>query len=705
MPSPRDEKIKWLVAQFRLDASPLLQRDSRLRKEVIRVLLQFADVISIGGYGETNLISHAITVNPGTTPIKMKHRPLNPVMEESLRQQIDRWLEQRVVEEADSPWSFPLVPVQKKNGKEIRWAVDYHQLNAVTKKDAFPLSNIADNLSCLSGSRIFSALDGAGAFHAVPVQRADREKTAFSSPFGQYQFIKMPFGLANAPTTYSRLVAKALRHLPSSEVLCYLDDTAIHSEDAWGHLRILRKVLAAFRAAGLQISPEKAQLFQDHIKYLGHEISAQGISILPEYTSVIKDWPIPNTLKALQAFLGKCGYYRRFIADYATISAPLVQYTRQDQHEGIPHLHEDSAAVKAFRVIKQMLMSAPILAYPQFHGKPFILDTDFSVDPGAIGGVLSQEHDGQERVIAYGARRLQPHEQNYASTKGELLVVIFFPQYYKYYLLHRPFILRTDNRALTWIRSLESPTGMILCWLEILASFDFTVKHRKGTLHDNTDSLSRAPHAALPSPREEEDPGQRWSRGHGCFAGSPWVHPGRGQGTSGRDDTWVMCNDGRPNHPPRPRNNYCPRIRGGCWPFYRHCIKIHPRGYGAFEDRRLEWTSTASTFPTPCATGLSKAAHQFLGHAGINATSHFCRKRVFMFRLIPEVHRMIQQCHACQVKSQKAPKQKDVHRPSVQAGAPFQVWSMDILGPLRTSSEGHRYLLTLKDVFSKWFEG
>ena len=97
---------------------------------------------------------------------------------------------------------------------------------------------------------------------------------------------------------------------------------------------------------------------------------------------------------------------------------------------------------------------------------------------------------------------------------------------------------------------------------------------------------------------------------------------------------------------------------------------------------------------------IIEAAHQFLGHAGINVTSCFCRKRFFMFRLVPEVHRVVQQCHPCQVKDQKAPKQKDVHRPSVQAGAPFQVWSMDILGPLRASSEGHRYLLTLKDVLT-----
>ena len=149
-------------------------------------------------------------------------------------------------------------------------------------------------------------------------------------------------------------------------------------------------------------------------------------------------------------------------------------------------------------------MSVPIFAYPQFHGKPFILDTDFSIHPGAIGGMLSQEQDGQEWVIAYGAWRLQPNKRNYTSTKGELLAVIFFLQYYKYYLLHRPFILRTDNRALTWIRSLESPTGMILRWLEILARFDFTVKHRTGTLLGNADALSRVPHAALPSPQEEK---------------------------------------------------------------------------------------------------------------------------------------------------------------------------------------------------------
>ena len=700
------EKIQWLVKNFRLRESELLERDPELRKEVIKTLLEFSDVISIGGYGQTDVISHAITLEPGSVPIKLRRRPLNPIMEESLRKQIDKWLAHDVIEDSDSPWSFPLVPVPKKNSDEIRWAVDYRRLNAITKKDAFPLPNITDNLSRLSGSRVFTALDGAGAFHVVPVRRCDREKTAFSTPFGQYQFARMPFGLANAPATYSRLVSKTLRHLPASEVLCYLDDTAIHSADAWPHLRILRKVLMAFRAAGLQISPEKAQLFRDHILYLGHEASAQGVRIPDEYTKVVRQWPLPDTLKTLRAFLGKCGYYRKFIANYSTVTAPLVQYTQQDRHDDIPNLSKDEAAVQAFRHLKHLLLTAPILAYPQFHGKPFILDTDFSADPGAIGGVLSQEQDGQERVIAYGARRLQPRERAYASTKGELLAVIFFLQYYKYYLLNRPFILRTDNRALTWIRSLESPAGMILRWLEILASFNFTVQHRKGTQHGNADSLSRVPHAPHPSPQEEKTIVSDEAMVAALPAPTGFsleeLKLAQGQDPLLRDvQRWK---DDLPSEEERQLLSPDQHRLLAMLPQIVH----DPDSQVWIVARRSEEPDTPTTallyIPQTLRQRVVEAAHQFLGHAGRTATYLFCRQRVYMIRLSHEVNRVLQGCQPCQLKDQKPPVQKDVYRPSVQAGTPFQVWSMDVMGPLRASTEGNRYLLTLKDVFSKWFE-
>ena len=311
--------------------------------------------------------------------------------------------------------------------------------------------------------------------------------------------------------------------------------------------------------------------------------------------------------------------------------------------------------------------------------------------------------DGKEQVIAYGARRLLPRERNYASTKGELLAVIFFLQYYKYYLLHRPFILRTDNRALTWICSLDSPTGMILRWLEILASFDFTVKHRKGTLHGNADSLSRAPHASFPTPEEEK-----------ILVSHEAAVVAAIQALSGFTTEEVRDHQERDEHlqdvwkwkdePPSEAEKQL------LSPDQRRLLALLPSlhkdpssGLWSLQTQEEGASSERLYVPHALRHRIVEAAHQFLGHAGITATAHFCCKRIYMLRLVPEVHRAIQQCHACQ-KSQRNPNQRAVHRPSVQAGAPFQVWSMDVLGPLRASSEGHQYLLTLKDVFSKWFE-
>ena len=443
------------VAQSRLDSSPMLQRDSRLQKEVIRTILRFADVISIGDYGKTNLISPASTVKPGTTPIRMKQRPLNPVQKESLWQQVDQQFEQRAVEEVYLPWSFPLAPVLTKNGGEIRWAVHYWKQNVFGRKEAFPFPTIADHLSRLSVSKTSFALGGADA---------------------------------------SRLAAGANRHLPPSERLFDRDDTALHPAGAWDQLRILHDVLSAFGAAGLQASPERAQLLQNHLKYLDCEVSAQRITGPPAYTTVIWEWSLLNTRNALRALPGKCEYYRGFMADYTTLLAPLVRYAQQKQPDRIPIMDKDFAALDPFHLLEEELQSASIYASPRFHGKPFI-------HPDAMGDVLLQEPGGPECVTTCGALRLQPLEPAYASIPGELLAVMFFSPNP---VLHCFPFVRTGNRALTWSRSRYSPTGRILRWLEILASFDFTLQIRKGTLQGNADSLSRVPHAALPSPVEEE---------------------------------------------------------------------------------------------------------------------------------------------------------------------------------------------------------
>ena len=305
------------------------------------------------------------------------------------------------------------------------------------------------------------------------------------------------------------------------------------------------------------------------------------------------------------------------------------------------------------------------LAYPQFHGEPFILDTDFSTNPRAIGGVLSQVQNGHKRVIAYGARRLLPRERSYASTKGELLAVIFFLQYYKYYLLHRPFILRTDNRALTWIRSLESPTGMILRWLEILASFDFNVKHGKSTLHRNADSLSRAPHAALPSPEEEKVLVSDKAAVIAALQADAGFTVEEIKDHQERDEHLRDIQRWKTEPPSESEKQLLSLDQRRLLAFLPSLHQDPSSGLWSLRNPEDEVSCDCLYVPHALQHRVIEAAHQFLGHAGITATAHFCRKRVFMLQLVLEVHRVLQHCHACQVKSQKAPAQRDAHRPSV----------------------------------------
>ena len=211
------------------------------------------------------------------------------------------------------------------------------------------------------------------------------------------------------------------------------------------------------------------------------------------YTKIVEDWPLPKSVKDVRVFLGKVSYYRRFISGFSEAAAPLTDLTKESDTNKEFVLSEN--AIQAFKALKEKLNKSPILAYSRFDSdKPFILDTDWSCDPGAIGGVLSQEQDGEERVIAYGAKKLNEAEKNYSSHKGELLAAIFFIRHWKYYLGYRPFVLRTDHEALKWIRGIEEPKGMILRWLETLANHEFTVEFRAGKKHGNADSLSRTEH-------------------------------------------------------------------------------------------------------------------------------------------------------------------------------------------------------------------
>ena len=313
----------------------------------------------------------------------------------------------------------------------------------------------------------------------------DKEKTAFSTGQGLWQFTVMPFGLCNAPATFQRLMESVMRGLTYDACLLYLDDIIVVGNTFEDHLGNLGKVLQRLQAANLKLNAKKCQLFCKKVHYLGHIISPTGVATDPEKTQAVRDWPCPKDKRELRSFLGLCSYYRRFVRGFSNIARPLTRLTEEQR----PYLWTEEAKT-AFQALKLALCSAPVLGFPR-PGADFIVDTDAS-DSG-IGGVLSQVQDGQEQVIAYYSKTLSKAEKNYCVTRRELLAVVKALEHFHKYLYGQPFHLRTDHSALTWLLSFKNLEGQVARWVQRLQEYNFTSEHRKGRNHSNADALSRRP--------------------------------------------------------------------------------------------------------------------------------------------------------------------------------------------------------------------
>ena len=272
----------------------------------------------------------------------------------------------------------------------------------------------------LAGAEWFSTLDLASGYWQVPVADCDRAKTAFATRKGLFQWKVMPFGLANAPATFSRLMEMVLRGLNWERCLVYLDDIIVFGTSFDQALTNLVSVLEQLRKAGLGLKLLKCSLFQSSVKFLGHVVSKEGVACDPDKISCVRDWETPKCVTEVRSFLGFASYYRRFIPNFATIAAPLTKLT-----EKYSRFSWSEACVEAFDTLKKKLINAPVLAYPQHEGL-LILDTDAS--SVSISGCLSQVQNGEERILAYGSKSLSSAQQKYCTTKRELLAVVQFVQ-------------------------------------------------------------------------------------------------------------------------------------------------------------------------------------------------------------------------------------------------------------------------------------
>ena len=385
---PEYLKPAWENAQENLTSEQAVQ--------VKTLLMKHKDVFAKNktDLGRTDIVKHKI--NTGTAaPVKQNPRRLPLSKRELVREEISKMLEQGIVQPSQSPWSSPVVLVQKKDGS-TRFCVDYRKLNNLTLKDSYPLPRIDESLDALQGSKWFSTLDLQSGYFQVEMDPTDAEKTAFTTICGLYQFKVMSFGLCNAPATFERMMEIILSGLHWETCLLYIDDVIIFADSFEQHLERLSEVLSRLQTAGLKLSPKKCQLFKKQVCFLGHVVSEHGISTDPAKIRAVEQWSAPTDVHQVRSFLGLCSYYRRFVEGFATIARPLHKLTeKKNPFRWTPECQE------SFMRLKQALCSSPILCYPTIR-QNFVLDTDAS--GVGIGAVLSQVEDGKERVVAYYSR-------------------------------------------------------------------------------------------------------------------------------------------------------------------------------------------------------------------------------------------------------------------------------------------------------------
>jgi hypothetical protein len=670
--------------------------------------------------GRTNIVQHRInTGNSG--PIRQQHRRIPLAKKGEAEEEIQRMLETGVIEPSKSPWAAPIVLVRKKDGS-VRFCIDYRLLNNVTLKDSYPLPRIDDSLDALRGSIWFSTMDLASGYWQVEMDPRDAEKTAFATTCGFYQFRVMPFGLCNAPSTFERMMEYLLAGLHWETCLIYLDDIIVYADTFDQHLERLEEVLTRVRKGGLKISPKKCHFFQAKVKFLGHVVSSEGIATDPEKITAVQEWPTPSSVHEVRSFLGTCSYYRKFIKSFANIARPLHKLT-----EKTADFHWNSECDIAFQTLKQSLVTAPILGYPDMND-PFVLDTDAS--GFGIGSVLSQVRNGKEHVIAYYSKTLGKAERNYCVTRRELLAIVESIKHFHHYLYGIRFLVRTDHAALNWLLRFKNPEGQIARWLELLATYDFTVSHRPGKQHGNADGMSRRPcfpcdhcqrqenkdsqadvdsmEAAVRVVRqtdyaseeiEDTEQAAKWLQKSTieelktAQKADPVLSTVVGWKESGADrPTWRDISASE-------------AIIKAYWAQWDR-LQLHD---GVLYRQWIEKGTDRVRWQLLLPTSLRKYILTMLhddptsGHLGVTKTLARVRSRFYWPGHRQSVEDWCRHCQTCQAR--KGPQRKP--RGKMQqyiVGEPMERVALDIMGPLPQSIKGNKYILVVADYFTRWTE-
>jgi transposase InsO family protein len=611
-------------------------------------------------------------------PVPLAQRPYRAPLNkrEIIDNEIDTMLALGVIQPSNSPWASPVTLVPKRDGT-WRFCVDYRLLNSHTVKDRHPLPLVSDIFDSMAGCSIFSAVDMKTGFWQLPVAEDSRAKTAFVCHRGQFEFLRMPFGLANAPATYQRAMNEILAPFIGKFVQVFIDDVVIYSKTEREHNNHVSQVLEAISKAGLTLKKSKCIWAQKSIPLLGYIVSKQGIQSQPSKTSAIRALPPPTDLHELRRFLGMTGYYRQLIQGYANVAEPLYRLTRKDTV-----FHWGTEEDMAFEKLKTSLCEAPVMAHPDL-SKPYVLYTDAC--DYAIGGVLCQlDENGIERPIQYISAGLSSIQKRWATIEKEAYAVIYCLKKLRAYLLGAEFRVLTDHKPLLCLFTKEMINTKIQRWAVLMAEFGAKVEYRKGSNNVRADMLSRI---KAPSEMAVFEVDEDWVESP---INSETLTPNEVDGLSNDEVRTAQ------------RRQYAEEIE------LTHDINdkfIIDNGllYSISRPDAKQARYPRIMLPREFTDDIIKRCHLESGHSGLVKTLARIQEHYVWPGMRKQTQDYLNKCGLC-IVSMRTQERPPMGEMPVAKG-PGQIVGIDLMGPLTPSAEKeNRYLLVCIDHFSGWIE-
>jgi len=596
-------------------------------------------------------VRHVITTSGNAHAAR--YRRLDSEKLQAAKAEFELLEKQGIVRRSKSHWASPLHMVRKADGT-WRPCGDFRQLNLQTQPDRYTCPNLADFSSKLAGCTVFSKLDLRKGYHQVPVHPRDVHKTAIITPFGLFEFLRMPFGLRNAGQTFQRLMDEVLVGIPF--VFCYLDDVLVASRSHEEHVQHLKTVLERFQEHGLVLNEEKCVFGASSVEYLGHVVSAGGVSPLPARVAAIRKFPRPKTVQGLMTYLGMVNFYRRFIRGAAAVLRPLTDALRGHTRQHV--LTWDQEMVTAFNNSKLALADTALLAHP--HPRA---DLSLAVDASDshVGAVLQQKVPGSTswQPLGYFSAKLEPAQRKYSVFDRELLAIYLALRHFRWAVEGQPFHVLTDHKPLTTaLHRLSDPwTARQQRHLSFVAEYTSDVRHVPGKENVVADALSRPACAVAPVPNDQVDLSTLAAAQATCPEVTSWKErPDVRILEIGRVPLVCVCSGGL----------------------------IRP------------------VVPLSCRRDIFASVHQ-LAHAGTRATTRMISARFAWPKLSADVKKWCSECAACARAKVTTQPTSPVESVPIPAGR-FSHVHVDIVGPLPATSSGSSYLFTMVDRATRWPE-